>query len=69
VWAVGRFAAETVRGARAAGNEAREFADKPALATALAPELGPGLAVLFKGSRGAALEDVLAALEPRVGEA
>ncbi|MBI3539930.1 MAG: hypothetical protein HY076_06625, partial [Candidatus Eisenbacteria bacterium] len=57
--AVGAFAADLVAGAARAGVAARVFADKAALADALAAELAPGTAVLFKASRGAALEDVL----------
>jgi UDP-N-acetylmuramoyl-tripeptide--D-alanyl-D-alanine ligase len=63
LWTVGAFAADWAAGAGRAGVEARTFADKAALAKALRAELAPGTVVLLKGSRGAALEDVLAALE------
>ncbi len=68
LWAVGAFAADTAAGAQATGIATRTFADKPALARALGPVLGPGVVVLIKASRGAALEDVVAALEPPAGE-
>jgi UDP-N-acetylmuramyl pentapeptide synthase len=45
----------------------RTFADKPELARALAPELGPGVVVLVKASRGAALEDVVDGLNHPAG--
>jgi UDP-N-acetylmuramoyl-tripeptide--D-alanyl-D-alanine ligase len=63
VWVVGAYAGDYARGARAAGVPVRVFADKEELAAALVPELGPGVAVLVKGSRGAALETVIAAIE------
>jgi UDP-N-acetylmuramoyl-tripeptide--D-alanyl-D-alanine ligase len=63
LWAVGAFAADWAAGAKRAGAEARVFADKAALADALRGALAPGMVALLKGSRGAALEDVLAALE------
>ena len=63
LWTVGEFAADYAAGARDVGLEARAFADKRALATALGRELAPGVVVLFKASRGAALEQVLALLD------
>ena len=62
LWAVGAYANDYAEGARAARVNARVFADKPSLAAQLAAELAPGTVVLLKGSRGAALEDVLADL-------
>jgi UDP-N-acetylmuramoyl-tripeptide--D-alanyl-D-alanine ligase len=62
LWVVGAHAEDWTAGARQAGITTRVFADKPALAKALDQVLGPEVAVLIKGSRGAALEDVLAAL-------
>jgi UDP-N-acetylmuramoyl-tripeptide--D-alanyl-D-alanine ligase len=59
LWAVGTYAADYAAGARAAGIESRVFADLPALAAALGPALAPGVVVLLKASRGAALERVL----------
>jgi UDP-N-acetylmuramoyl-tripeptide--D-alanyl-D-alanine ligase len=59
LWVTGDFAAEYANGARAAGVEVRTFADKAQLADALGPQLGPGVTVLIKGSRGAALEEVV----------
>lgn len=63
LWAVGAFADDYAQGARAAGVAVRVFDSKAAVGTALADALGPGLVVLIKGSRGAALEDVLAGIE------
>jgi UDP-N-acetylmuramoyl-tripeptide--D-alanyl-D-alanine ligase len=62
LWVVGTHAADTAAGAARVGAPTRVFADKPALAVALAGELGPGVVVLLKASRGAALEDVLAGI-------
>jgi UDP-N-acetylmuramoyl-tripeptide--D-alanyl-D-alanine ligase len=62
LWLVGTHAADWAAGARTAQVETRVFADKRALAGALEPVLGAGVVVLVKGSRGAALEEVLAAL-------
>ncbi len=62
LWTVGAHAADWADGAAAAGVTAHRFEDKASLAAALAAELGPGVVVLVKGSRGAALEDVLAPL-------
>jgi UDP-N-acetylmuramyl pentapeptide synthase len=44
------------------GVKARRFPDKPSLAAELRGALGEGTVVLFKASRGAALEDVLTGL-------
>lgn len=63
LWTVGAHAGEYAAGARAAGAEARVFADKPAVAAALREALAPGVVVLVKASRGAALEQVLEGLE------
>jgi UDP-N-acetylmuramoyl-tripeptide--D-alanyl-D-alanine ligase len=68
LWTTGRYAAAWEHGARAAGVAVRTFGDKAALAAALAPELHPGVVVLLKGSRGAALEEVLHVLEAGTGE-
>jgi UDP-N-acetylmuramoyl-tripeptide--D-alanyl-D-alanine ligase len=59
LWLVGAHAGDWEAGARRAGVETRVFADKATLAKALVPLLGPDVVVLVKGSRGAALEDVL----------
>lgn len=60
LWAVGAHASDYAVGAEAAGAAIRLFPDKPAVASALKEALAPGVVVLFKASRGAALEDVLA---------
>ncbi len=62
LWAVGAHAQDYAEGARAARVSVRIFADKPSLAAELDAQLLPGTVVLLKGSRGAALEDVLAGL-------
>ena len=62
LWAVGAHAADYAAGARTAGVPSRVFPDKPAVTEALRETLGPGVVVLIKASRGAALEDVLAGL-------
>ncbi len=62
LWVVGAHAADYEAGGRAAGVKVRTFADKAAVAAALREQLAPGLVVLLKASRGAALEDVLAGL-------
>ena len=59
LWVIGRHAADTAAGASRAGVPVQVFRDKPSLAAALAAAIGPGLVVLLKASRGAALEDVL----------
>jgi UDP-N-acetylmuramoyl-tripeptide--D-alanyl-D-alanine ligase len=63
VWAIGRHADDLARGARAARAEARVFADLAALRAEVKAALGPGVVVLVKASRGAALERVLEGLE------
>ena len=60
LWTVGAHAADYAAGAKTVGIEARLFPDKPAVASALTEALAPGVVVLVKASRGAALEDVLA---------
>jgi UDP-N-acetylmuramoyl-tripeptide--D-alanyl-D-alanine ligase len=62
LWVVGEHAADYAAGARRAAVRVRRFAGKPALAEALRAALRDGVVVLLKASRGAALEDVLAAL-------
>ena len=69
LWTVGAHASDYADGARAAGVPSRQFPDKPAVAAALLEVLGPGVVVLFKASRGAALEDVLAGLPVDLQEA
>jgi len=59
LWVVGARSADYAAGAKRASIEVRIFEDKPALAEALRPLLGPGTVVLVKASRGAALEDVV----------
>ena len=60
LWVVGEHAFDLAEGARSAGIVVRSFADKAAVTAALQESLTPGLVVLLKASRGAALEDVLA---------
>jgi len=62
LWVVGTHADDYAAGARAAGVEARRFADRPAVAAALREALAADVVVLFKASRGAALEQVVSAL-------
>jgi len=69
LWVVGEHAADYATGGRAAGVPVRTFPDKPSLADALRETLAPGLVVLIKASRGAALEDVLAGLPVEPQEA
>ncbi len=63
LWTVGAHAGEYAAGAGAAGAAARVFPGKPELAAALREALAPGVVVLLKASRGAALEQVLEGLE------
>ena len=63
LWTVGAHAGEYAAGARSAGAEARVFGAKPEVAAALREALAPGVVVLVKASRGAALEQVLEGLE------
>ncbi len=67
LWAVTGDARYIVEGARAAGfaGPARFAADPGAAAEALAAELRPGDAVLFKASRGVHLEAALERLRPQ----
>lgn len=62
LWTVGAHAGDYARGARSAGVPVREFGDKAEVAAALREALSPGVVVLIKASRGAALEHVLAGL-------
>ena len=62
LWAVGEHAADYAAGAGQAGIAARTFADKARLRAALDAALEPGLVVLLKASRGAALEAILVGL-------
>lgn len=64
LWTLGEFAAATAEGARAGGVDVRVFASHEELARALDPELESGVVVLFKASRGAALERIV----DRLGE-
>lgn len=66
LWTVGAHAGEYAAGARAAGAEVRVFAGKPEVAAALREALAPGVVVLLKASRGAALEQVLEGLETEI---
>ena len=63
LWAVGAHAADYAAGARRAGVETRTFASREDARDALREALGPGVVVLVKASRGAALERVLEGLE------
>jgi len=65
LWTVGAHADDTAAGGRDAGVVARVFPDPTVLVAALREVLAPGTVVLFKASRGAALERVVAALEGR----
>ncbi len=59
LWTVGAHARDYAEGARSAGVPVREFADKAEVTAALREALAPGVVVLVKASRGAALEQVL----------
>jgi UDP-N-acetylmuramoyl-tripeptide--D-alanyl-D-alanine ligase len=63
LWTVGAFARDWALGAKRAGAEARIFDDVAGVRDALREALAPGVVVLVKGSRGAALERVLEGLE------
>jgi UDP-N-acetylmuramoyl-tripeptide--D-alanyl-D-alanine ligase len=63
LWAIGAHAMDYAKGAQASRVAARTFADFPALRTALGEALAPGVTVLLKASRGAALERALEGLE------
>jgi len=62
LWTLGAHAPDYARGARGAGVTVRVFEDAPAAAAALREALAPGVVVLVKASRGAALERVLEGL-------
>jgi UDP-N-acetylmuramoyl-tripeptide--D-alanyl-D-alanine ligase len=64
LWVVGRYAEDYASGARASEVRVQIFPDRDTLAAGLEKVLKPGVVVLFKASRGAALERVLEALEP-----
>ena len=66
LWVVGAHAADYAAGAESAGVEARRFADRPAVAAALREALAADVVVLLKASRGAALEQVISALDGSV---
>ena len=66
--ACGPLGAELAKGAVLGGLDAKHYPDAAALAEALPPLLGDGDVILVKGSRGMAMETVIAALEKRVGE-
>ncbi|MGH7741145.1 MAG: glutamate ligase domain-containing protein, partial [Candidatus Eiseniibacteriota bacterium] len=59
LWAVGRYASEYAAGARTAGATVRVLASIEEARAALREALAPGVTVLLKASRGAALERVL----------
>ena len=59
LWTTGEHADDYAAGAHRARVAVRVFPDKPALSAALREALAPGVIVLLKASRGAALEDVL----------
>lgn len=61
LFAVGELSAAAVH---AFGEGARHFPDRDALIAALLEDLCPGVTLLVKGSRAAAMEQVVAALEP-----
>ncbi len=62
LWVVGAHAADYAAGAKQAGIPARMFADIAEARAALEKALEPGVTVLLKASRGAALERVLEGL-------
>ena len=59
LWVVGEHAVDYAAGAAGVGVTARVFPDKASLGAELRTQLAPGVVVLLKASRGAALEDVL----------
>ena len=65
LWTIGAHAEASAAGARAAHITTRVFGAQDTLVEALREALAPGTVVLFKASRGAALERVVAALEER----
>ena len=60
--AVGDLSINTVRGCSEAGVAARHFDNKQALIDELGSLLTPGTVVLVKGSRSAAMEEVVTAI-------
>jgi UDP-N-acetylmuramoyl-tripeptide--D-alanyl-D-alanine ligase len=63
LWVVGQYAQAYVEGALEARVTTRLFSDQPSLKAELIQALAPGVVVLFKASRGAALEQVVEGLE------
>ncbi len=63
LWTVGAHARDYAAGAKQAGIPVRVFDGKPEAGAALSEALAPGVVVLLKASRGAALEQVLEGLE------
>ena len=63
LWAVGQYAEAYADGARPSRVVTRVFSDLPSLRAELVPALAPGVVVLLKASRGAALEQVVEGLE------
>ena len=72
LYVAGEFAADVIRGARAAGvpaDRARRFDDVAAMAAAVRADASAGDWVLVKASRGMRLERVVEALAPGSGAA
>jgi UDP-N-acetylmuramoyl-tripeptide--D-alanyl-D-alanine ligase len=66
LWTVGAHAGDYADGARPNGVPVRVFDAKSDVAAALKSSLAPGVVVLVKASRGAALEQVLAGLDREI---